>query len=226
MSKEVVGRILMAILVVTRDNNVPDLKTVAQRCGVDPDLAAQVIEMYWRAEPSSRVLTAIKALEHGCDPSSVARLLSWGEMESFTMEAGRRTGYRVFGNIHFREGRKRYQVDLILWRDSVCLIVDCKRWAKPLTGKTLLDVAGRQEVRTKALAEHLNKVAPGGLEVFLYPVVVTVYEPMSRIVGTTCVVPVHTLVSFLNTVDSGHVSRLYRASISERWSDALLRPHR
>ncbi len=217
LGREVVAKVLLEALRSSRSGSELGIEELAARCRVHSSLVSKVMEDHVPREFYGRVAIAIAALQAGCEPALVARELKWDEMERFIYDIAMQTGYSTLGDIRFKTGGRRHQVDLILWKGSICLVVDCKRWSRPLTGKLLNSIAADHEMRCRAVADYTSAVSPGPYRVYFHPVIVTVYEPRFRQVGETHVVPVNTLVSYLNMMDLSYVSKVYTAQLAEGW---------
>ncbi|GBC69812.1 hypothetical protein HRbin01_01516 [archaeon HR01] len=218
-SREHISRILLAALEETAEGFY-NIDKIAERSRVSSESVRRVLSRFG-GEKAHRIILAVAALKAGCEPSKVVRNLTWREMEDFAREIGGRAGYQHLENIYFGLGGRRFQIDLILWRYRVILVVDCKRWKKPLAGETLRSVSLRHEDRCRALAKYLEATIPGNNRVSFQPVVVSVYEPSTRLSGITHVVPVDTLINYLNTFDYGYSSGGISASLHLRWSELL-----
>jgi hypothetical protein len=224
LGREIATRVLLEALRATRTGSKLEIGILAERCRVHPDQVSKVMERYVSGDYRGRIAIAIGALQAGCEAALVARELTWDEMEHFILDVAKRTGYNTLRDIRFKTGGRRHQVDLILWRNSVCLVVDCKRWSRPPAGRVLNSLVTEQEMRCQALAQYIHGISPGPRDVYFHPVIVTVYEPRFRQVGETHVVPINTLVVYLNTMDRSYVSRGYRAQLAEDWYTALKKP--
>ena len=87
----------------------------------------------------------------------------------------------------------------------------------------MLEVVSRQAERVDALARYLEKTNSGSelVEILLYPVVLTVYEPSNRLVEGCPVVPIHTLTSFLASAAYAAGLRGIKARVSPNWLSRL-----
>jgi hypothetical protein len=120
-------------------------------------------------------------------------------------------------NLHLKVNGRRFQIDLIAYTSTHCIIFDCKRWGKRLAGKTLEQVVGRARNRTLYMTEWLSEKAPGTHTVYFTTVVLTVYEPAARQLNNVFIVPVKAMPELLRN----HVNLLSNITthkkLSETW---------
>ena len=172
---------------------------------------------------TAKVFLAIEAIANGSDPQTVARFLSWREMEDFVAEACRRAGFLCRTGFRFSVEGKKAEVDVLAAGSSICLAVDCKRWSKRLSGKTLREIVEKSLHRTKLLKNYLERRFGGDHLVFLAPVVISLYEPSERVVSGVFVVPVHSIRGFLTSVENVLAGAVYSAYLKPVWATWLER---
>ncbi len=167
---------------------------------------------------AAKVSLAIDAVANGSDPQTVARFLSWREMEDFIAEACRRAGFLSRTSFRLTVDGKRAEVDVLAAGSSLCLAVDCKRWSKSLSGQTLRKIVEKSLHRTMLLKNYLEKRFGGDHLVFLAPVVISLYEPSERVVSGVFVVPIHSIRGFLTSVENVLAGAVYSAYLKPDWT--------
>ncbi|MDV3293979.1 MAG: restriction endonuclease [Nitrososphaerales archaeon] len=162
------------------------LNLTAVELGVAPDFA-------------SRALVALALCRGGRRPEAVSASLSWREFESFCASLLKASGFEVTGNVSVR--RPRAQIDVVAFGPSLILAVDCKHWRRESPHSALARFASAQLKRNALLRRTLSDPRP------MVSAIVTLAEQRERFVDGVAVVPLHTLRSFLGSVE-GHMDSL------------------
>jgi hypothetical protein len=102
-----------------------------------------------------RVRLATRAFELGADHERVSSVLEWKEFESVSSIALETQGYAVKTNLHFRQGGRRWELDVVGCRKPLVVCVDCKHWHRGLYPSKFKKAADEQAKRTLAFAESL-----------------------------------------------------------------------
>jgi len=143
------------------------------------------------------------AVQHGADPLTVSALLSWQEFESISAIAFERNGYRVAKNLRFRQGGRKWEMDIIGMREPLLVCADCKQWRHGLNLSALQRITEAQVARAKALSCSpsmlFEKLKCNRTErITLVPVVISLIATKSKFYSGTPIVPVFQLHDFLN----------------------------
>lgn len=79
-----------------------------------------------------RLKLAIRALALGADYERVSGFLGWKEFESVAAVTLEAHGYSVKTNLRFRQGGRRWEMDIVGCRKPLVVCVDCKHWFRRL----------------------------------------------------------------------------------------------
>ena len=157
------------------------VESTAAEVGVDPDSADQT-------------LVALALCKGGRPPESVAAALTWRGFESFCSRLFMAAGYRVRENVILREPRA--QIDMVAFGPSFLLSVDCKHWKRGHSPSVLSGFARERLRRSRLLRRDLADPRP------ILSAILSFSEPEGRFVDGVAVVPLRTLSSFLESVES------------------------
>ena len=157
---------------------------------------------YLQTSVSQRVSLAVRALQLGADYERVGRLLEWKEFERLAAAALDVHGYTVKLNLRFRQGGRRWEMDIIGCRRPLVVCVDCKHWRRGMYLSKLRKVVDEQVKRTLAFSEFLPnqkvRVECASWEVATFvPIVVSLMSTSFRFYNGTPVVPILQLQDFL-----------------------------
>lgn len=157
------------------------------------------------ASPSQRVEMSVHALHLGVDFQRVCSLLSWAEFEGFAAQALDANGYRAIRNFHFKNGSKKWEIDILGLRKPHILCIDCKHWRHGWRNAASLKAVEAQVERTAALAKTLlhytGKIGlEGWTSATFVPVVLSLLPRPEKFVHGVPVVPILQLQDFINTV--------------------------
>jgi Restriction endonuclease len=140
------------------------------------------------------VSAALALTRLGADLDRVARSLSWGEFEEYCASAVSAAGYAVRKNVRLRKPAR--QIDIVAESPSLVLSIDCKHWKRGAGAGRLEAPAFAQAERTRMYAESRR---PEDARAFL-PVLLTLVDSRTRVVGGVPVVPILALREFLASV--------------------------
>jgi len=106
-----------------------------------------------------RLKLAVHALQGGADYERVSSVLGWKEFESVAAVAFDAHGYNVETNLRFRQGGRRWEIDVVGCRRPLVVCVDCKHWRRSLYPSKLKIAAEEQVRRTLAFSDSLPNPA-------------------------------------------------------------------
>jgi Holliday junction resolvase-like predicted endonuclease len=164
------------------------------------------------ADSSSRLKLAVKALSLGADVERVAELLRWQEFENVAAMALSNNGYVVSENSRFKQGGRRWEIDVVGCKKPTVICIDCKHWHHRLSSSALAKIVDAQAERTKALAESLPNVSInlGCVEwntAKFVPTILALLPSSVKFYETVPIVPVLQLQDFLEQLPA-HVGSL------------------
>jgi hypothetical protein len=153
-----------------------------------------------RMTNSSRFKLAFEAARHGA-LQQVARVLTWQEFEAFSEECLLTVGFDTKKGLIVKDDSGRWQIDVIAKKGSMILVVDCKHWESPGYESKLSKAAEHQKLAVQALLHQMairGEIDGEGLQAL--PMILTLFEPRSRMVDGVVVVSVDQLADFLQGV--------------------------
>ena len=106
-----------------------------------------------------RVRLAVRALELGADYERTSGFLEWKEFESIAAISFQTHGYTVKTNLRFKEGGRRWEMDIVGCHRPLVVCVDCKHWCRGLYPSKLKRAVEEQVKRTLAFSESLPNPA-------------------------------------------------------------------
>ncbi|HIQ29146.1 MAG TPA: hypothetical protein EYH45_01130 [Candidatus Caldiarchaeum subterraneum] len=222
-----VNTLLAFLKVTSRGEAKVDASTVAEQANISREVVDGILGRYGLnledVTPSDRIRVMLEVVKLGYDAERAARYLDWRELEEYVSEIASRYGLKTVKNLRYKVDKRRYEVDVVAAGESNAFIFDCKRWKKRLSGKTLLEIADKQAERTYALGRFLNRIAANEeTTVRLTPAVLTLHEPDNRIVKGIPVIPIYTLISFLEEGAYSDELLSIKVRIDKNWFGKLL----
>jgi Holliday junction resolvase-like predicted endonuclease len=156
-----------------------------------------------RTTSTQRFELAIRALKNHADIEKVTTLLQWREFETMAALACEHNGYSVIKNLHFKNNGRRYEIDIIGYKNCSIICVDCKHWHHTIGKSTLERVAKEQVERVYALTHALPnpkiKIECSSLDSIRFmPVVLSLVKEESKFCHGVPVVSILQLQDFLN----------------------------
>ena len=142
----------------------------------------------------SSVCVAYALLRLRIQPEVVSRLLSWREFEELAGALLRASGFDVRENVVLT--KPRVQIDAVAFGTSIILSVDCKHYRREPGLASLKKFAEAQLRRSGLLRKKMKDPRP------IASVILSLSEPEGTFVDGVAVVPIRTLRSFLNSLDS------------------------
>jgi hypothetical protein len=103
-----------------------------------------------------RLKIALKAIELGADIERVCKSLTWLEFEDISVLAFEANDFRTTKHFRFTWTNRRWEIDILAFREPLILCADCKHWRHGWSGSGSRKAAEMQIERTKVLAEASN----------------------------------------------------------------------
>jgi Holliday junction resolvase-like predicted endonuclease len=149
-----------------------------------------------------RLRLAVRVLKSGGDVERVSGFLNWKEFEGIAAVSLESNGYSVVRNLHFKHGGRRWEIDVVGWKNPIVVCLDCKHWHHGLQ-RSAAKIAEQQTERTRALVMSLPNPAlkieflSCGTAKFVPAVLSLTFDKFKFYKGIP-VVPVLQLQDFLN----------------------------
>jgi hypothetical protein len=203
-----VTRIIVETLKQTSDNRAISTVQIADRVGTTTAYAARILcQLLQQDDPSGAKLSnstrfqlAFEAVRHGA-LQQVARALTWQEFETFTEECLRATGFRTRKGVMVKDDSRRWQIDVVATKGQIMLAIDCKHWESPGYSSKLRAAAEHQRLAVQALIQNMTAkeevVNAGPLAL---PIILTLFEPRSRLLNGVVAISVEQLADFLEGI--------------------------
>jgi hypothetical protein len=186
---DIASRILEAVLKISASNAPISVEEVSQLTLTSRDETQRIlsfleVEEGARLKEDERVRAILNALRLGVDASSLAKYLDWREFERLTTSLLGEAGYEVEWDVRLSYSGRRIQVDVLAYNGSILLIMDCKRWNRPLTPSAESRIRESQEKRLcfiKSLVEHSFGQENSKI-VYLIPATLSLYRSSKPII--------------------------------------------
>jgi Holliday junction resolvase-like predicted endonuclease len=155
--------------------------------------------------PCQRVNLAFRAIMLGGDLEKVCRFLKWTEFEGVAAEALQESGFKVLRNFRFKRKGKRWEIDVIGFREPLVVCIDCKHWRRRLTHATLIKAVEAQLERTRAFADALPSYwTRTGLSkwknALIVPLILSLVSGFLKFYNNVPIVSMLQLQDFINTL--------------------------
>jgi len=183
---ELVGRLLETLLKLASSREAVSIGELAENALLSRDQVGEILKVLGipprdvRLDEGLRSEIVLRGLELGVDGSLIARYLSWREFERLAARVLEKAGYGSVWNLRIASREGRVQVDVLAYRGDLMLLIDCKRWNKPLTPSAEARIAEEQERRLRILGKLLRETSEAGEDfsvVYLVPAVLSLYRP-------------------------------------------------
>jgi DNA-binding transcriptional MerR regulator len=102
-----------------------------------------------------RLELAVRIISLGVNIESVSSFLQWKEFERVTAVAFEHNGYRAKKNLRFKHAGRRWEIDVVGFRQPLAICVDCKHWHHRMSLSAIKKIVEEQVERTSSLAESL-----------------------------------------------------------------------
>jgi hypothetical protein len=107
------------------------------------------------ADSFRRLQLAVRIISLGVDIESVSSFLQWKEFESVTAVAFERNGYSAKKNLRFKYAGRKWEIDVVGFKQPLVVCVDCKHWHHGMSPSAVKKIVEEQGERTFSLAESL-----------------------------------------------------------------------
>jgi Holliday junction resolvase-like predicted endonuclease len=158
--------LIISLLKLTREGSVS--KGIVKK---DAKLTSEVVENLLRklqndrliylqkgtveADSLQRLKLAARAIGLGADIESVSGFLRWKEFESMAAVAFERNGYGAKKNLTFRHRGRKWEIDIVGFKQPIAICMDCKHWHHGMSPSASKKIVEEQVERASSLAESL-----------------------------------------------------------------------
>jgi Holliday junction resolvase-like predicted endonuclease len=154
------------------------------------------------ADSFQRLQLAVWIISLGVDIERVSGFLRWKEFESVTAVAFERNGYSANKNLRFKYAGRKWEIDVVGFKQPLAVCVDCKHWHHGMSPSVVKKIAEEQVERTCSLAESLpNPMVKAEFvswdSVKLVPAVLSLVASRFKFYDKVPIVPVLQLQDFL-----------------------------
>jgi Holliday junction resolvase-like predicted endonuclease len=168
-----------------------------------------------------RLELAICALNKGADLEKVSSLLHWKEFEAMAAVAFENNGYSVTKNLRFKHGSRRHEIDVVGYRRSLVVCVDCKHWHHSMGNATMERIAKEQIARVRALVgclpdPKIELEIQSWKSARFVPVVLSLVVDKSKFCGGVPIVPILQVQDFLNQLPA-YADSIVHIDLEKRW---------
>jgi Holliday junction resolvase-like predicted endonuclease len=152
---------------------------------------------------AQRLELALRALKAGAGIDKVSNLLHWKEFEAIAALAFEHNCYSIVRNLRFKQGARKYEIDIVGCKKPLVVCADCKHWHHGLHKSTLNRVVEEQIERVRALVKSLPnpkvrlKCVSWNSAKFV-PVILSLTKDESKFCAEVPVVPILELQDFLS----------------------------
>ncbi|MFQ6134307.1 MAG: restriction endonuclease [Nitrososphaerales archaeon] len=140
-----------------------------------------------------KISSAILAVKMGCSLEEVSKQIEWRDFEDIVSEMLSADGYTVRRN--FRLKKPRVEIDVLAFKNKICLAIDCKHWKRTVGASTMKRLVERQVERAEHLAKSGEEFKPRLQHI--YPVIATLYEEDVKMIDRVSIVPITKFTGFL-----------------------------
>jgi Holliday junction resolvase-like predicted endonuclease len=206
--------ILQAILKLTNHGPI-DRTLIAKSTNFPLDVTELLLKKFEKNEllnlndriieisSTKRIKIAIAALKLGADFEYVSQYLKWDEFESFSMQLLEIHNYRVLKNLRFKEGKKRWEIDLLACKKPVILSVDCKHWKSNWSRGAITRMVEEHIRRTRSFARILPEIRyklrlEKGTQFKIIPIILSLRSYPSKMHHNSPIVSIFQLQNFLS----------------------------
>ncbi len=209
---ESISKVLEIILKLSSENKLISVDEVSDLALISRDQVRKILEALGVKAESLQLAEAAKieailnGLKLGVDGGAIARYLSWREFEKLVTRILEGAGYDAEWNLTLSHGRERIQIDVLAYNGSLLLLVDCKRWNKPLPPSAEESVREGQERRMlilKEIVENLSWRDERHL-IYLTPLVLSLYQPSKPLLGGHVFASIRNLGSAIEFIERSY----------------------
>jgi Holliday junction resolvase-like predicted endonuclease len=159
-----------------------------------------------------RLQLAIYGIKEGIDIEKICEALGWREFEDIVILILEHNDFTTLKHYRFKSLVRRYEIDILAYRGSLILSIDCKRWKRSWQKAATIKVINAQVERTRALIQSSSNIQklfkiPNLKTIGFIPLIVTLSDTPKKIYDKVPAVPIFHFQNFLNEMNR-HIERL------------------
>lgn len=206
--------LLVSSLKLTRSGPIQE-NLISKDAQIPQQIAEKILKKLWNekliqrenkvveASLNQRIKIAIQATKLGADFEKVCSFLDWSEFENIATAAFEANYFFVKKGFRFAGSGRRWEIDILGFKESVVACVDCKHWHHGWRRAATIKAVEAQVKRTEALANVLpllhEKIGlTNWKKVVLVPIVLSLYPGPLKFYEKTPIVPILQLQNFLS----------------------------
>ena len=209
---ESVSKVLETILKLSSENRIISIDEISDLTLISRDQVHKILEALGVEGEGPQLAEAVKieailnGLKLGVDGGAIARYLSWREFEKLVTRILEEAGYDVEWNLTLSHKGERIQIDVLAYNGNLLLLVDCKRWNKPLPPSVEESVKEGQERRMLILKKIIENMSWRDEEhtVYLIPLVLSLYQPSKPLLGGHVFASIRNLRSAIEFIERSY----------------------
>jgi len=132
--------------------------------------------------------TILLAMNKGCDPERLSKMIQWNDFELFTSLLIESAGYPFEKNVFFT--KPRIQIDVIGFYHKIALLIDCKHWMK-IHGFNIAKFSSSQIRRAEIYLDKRKDIEAA------IPIIVILHEHDCNYFDRVPIVPISKFKEFL-----------------------------
>jgi Holliday junction resolvase-like predicted endonuclease len=125
-----------------------------------------------------------------------ARTLDWKEFEKFADECLRESQFETERNVRLKDGKKRWEIDVVARKGSLLLCLDCKHWSHS-SPQRLRDALVHQKKATTGLISIKRQQLMETMDFQALPIVLTLFGADDGLKEDGVIVSIDRLQDFL-----------------------------
>jgi Holliday junction resolvase-like predicted endonuclease len=230
-------RVLVSLLKLTRHGPV-QRELLIKDARIPKQIASKMLERFCASgfcqlrrgvidtTSTQRVKVAVHAIKLGADFEHICGFLQWKEFETLASEAFKANYYKVTLNFRFKHVGKRWEIDLLAFKEPLIVCVDCKHWHHGWSRAAIIRAVEAQTKRAKALANAFPTVykrirIDTWNQALFVPAILSLIQGPFKFYNKVPIVPVLQLQNFLNELPA-HVLSLTHFRINNSFKEFKL----
>jgi Holliday junction resolvase-like predicted endonuclease len=159
-----------------------------------------------------RIQLAVYGIQEGIDIERICEVLGWREFEDIVILILEHNDFKTVKHYRFKSLVRRYEIDILAYRGSLILSIDCKHWKRSWQKAATIKMINAQVERTHALIQSFSNVKKlfqitNLRNIGIIPLIVTLSEMPKKIYKKVPAVPIFHFQNFLDEMNI-HIEQL------------------